>query len=284
MVRPEERETPAMAEGTRSGRVEPAGASPAPVSVGAPGSRPQPSSREAAGRAGRQEPVRWREPRSGEQARGPQHQVKPAASSHLQWESRAEHLAAKATFDAPGSGQIRASSLLGVQGAARVQGTTRNRRDPSALPSSRQGVSYKPMAKSSAAQRESEGLVVPSMVVTNNATGGKGPCFGHARSEGKREGMAAKSGPNHPGARWCDDKVRQPQRELWAGAERRDLPRHRVANHRRGDARRCTWGRDANLVVHAPSRRPSVSRVPEIGTHGLKGGSALSPMNNRSSR
>jgi hypothetical protein len=32
--------------------------------------------------------------------------------------------------------------------------------------------------------------------------------------------------------------------------------------------------------VHAPSRRPSVSRVPEIGTHGLKGGPALSPMTN----
>jgi hypothetical protein len=30
--------------------------------------------------------------------------------------------------------------------------------------------------------------------------------------------------------------------------------------------------------VHAPSRRPSVSRVPEIGTHGLKGGPALSPV------
>ena len=283
-MRPEERETSAFPEATRSGRVERAGASPVPEGIGAPGSRPQPLGGDADGRAGRRKPDVRREPSGGEQARGPQHEVKPAASSELQRESRAEHVAAKATHDAPGSGQIRASSLLGVEGAARVQGTTRNRRDPSALPSSRQGVSYKPMAKSSAAQRESEGLVVPSMVATNNATGGKGPCFGHARSEGKREGMAAKSGPNHPGARWCDDKVRQPQHELGAGAERRDLPRHRVANHRRGDARRCTWGRDANLVAHAPSRRPSVSRVPEIGTHGLKGGSALSPMNNRSSR
>jgi hypothetical protein len=209
VVRPEERETPASAEGTRSGRVEPAGASPAPVSVGAPGSRPQPSSRETAGRAGRQEPVRWREPRSGEQARGPQHQVKPAASSELQWESRAEHVAAKATFDAPGSGQIRASSLLGVEGAARVQGSRRNRRDPSAQPRSGTGGSYKPKAKASAAQRESEGTVVVTMAATNNATGAKGPCGGQVEGAGKREGMACESGPNHPGGREPDAKVRQ---------------------------------------------------------------------------
>jgi hypothetical protein len=60
----------------------------------------------------------------------------------------------------------------------------RNTRDPSASPPSGRGASYKPKAKSAAAQRESEGLVVPLMVATNNATGGKGPCFGRARSEG----------------------------------------------------------------------------------------------------
>ena len=54
----------------------------------------------------------------------------------------------------------RASDLGGVGGAARVQGEVRNTRDPSAQPSSRQGGSYKPKAKASAAQRESEGIVV----------------------------------------------------------------------------------------------------------------------------
>ncbi len=256
----------------------PAGASPAPVSAEAPGSRPQAGGEIRSVRAGRQEPLRR------EQQRGPQHEVKLAASKEKQWESRAALVTAKATPDAPGFGHIRASSLPGVESAARVEGEAWNTRDPSASPSSRQGASYKPMAKSSAAQRESEGLVVPSMVATNNATGGKGPCFGRARSEGKREGMAAKSGPNNPGARTCDAKVRQPQRGLWAGAERQRSSGQSPTRRARGDAHARGRRRGEHAAVHAPSRRPSASRVREIRKHGLKGGSALSPMNNRSSR
>jgi hypothetical protein len=256
----------------------PAGASPVPVGVGAPGSRPQVRAETLVARAGRRKPVRRREPCSGEQARGPQHEVKPAASTEEQWESRAAHVTAKAMLDAPGPGQIRASSLSGVWGAARVQGWLRNTRDPSASPSSRQGASYKPKAKSSAAQRESEGLVVPSMAATNNAVGGKGPCFGRARGEGKREGMAAKSGPNDPGARTCDVQVRQPQGEPGAGAERRRSPWRSPTSRAPGDARARGQRPGDHAVAHAPSRRPSVSRVREIRTHGLKGGPALSSL------
>jgi hypothetical protein len=36
--------------------------------------------------------------------------------------------------------------------------------------------SYKPKVKSSDAQRESEGIVVPGRPVEQNAGGGKGPC------------------------------------------------------------------------------------------------------------
>src|SRR5436190_902655 len=199
MVRPDERAAEASSEAARSGRVEPAGASPVPVSIGAPGSRPQSSGGDPDGRAGRQEPVRRREPRSGEQARGPQHQVKPAASSQLQRESRAEHVAAKATFVDATSEAVRATSLPGVQGAARVHGSAGNRRDPSAQPESGIGDSYKPKAKASVAQRESEGIVVVTMAATNNATGAKGPCGGQVVDGGKREGMARGSGSNHPG-------------------------------------------------------------------------------------
>jgi len=46
--------------------------------------------------------------------------------------------------------------------------------------------SYKPMAKSSGGQRESEGVVVVMIGVQNNAPGAKGPCFDHAGSGGKR--------------------------------------------------------------------------------------------------
>jgi group II intron reverse transcriptase/maturase len=58
------------------------------------------------------------------------------------------------------------------------------------------------------------------MVATKNATGGKGPCGGHVGEAGKREGMAAQSGPNNPGGRKPRDKVRQLQRRLWAAAKR----------------------------------------------------------------
>jgi len=86
------------------------------------------------------------------------------------------------------------------------------------------------------------------MAATNNATGGKGPCFGHAQDEGKREGLAGKTGPNYPGEHTLDEEAREPLRELRAAAER---------------------------FAHAALRRPSVSRVREIRTHGLNGGSAL---------
>ena len=46
--------------------------------------------------------------------------------------------------------------------------------------------SYKPMAKSSGGQRESEGVVVVMIGVQNNALGAKDPCFDRASVEGKR--------------------------------------------------------------------------------------------------
>jgi RNA-directed DNA polymerase len=100
-----------------------------------------------------------------------------------------------------------------------VQGSRRNRRDPSAQPVSGTGGTYKPKAKASAAQRESEGTVVVPMVATNNATGAKGPCGGQAEVAGKREGMAGESGPNHPGGRESAAKVRQLQQRLGEAAK-----------------------------------------------------------------
>jgi RNA-directed DNA polymerase len=58
------------------------------------------------------------------------------------------------------------------------------------------------------------------MVATNNAAGGKGPCGGHVQEAGNREGMAGRSGPNHPDGRPPVDKVRQLQRALWVAAKR----------------------------------------------------------------
>jgi len=254
----------------------PAGESPAPVGVGAPGSRPQVAGGDPHARAGCQKPVTRREPSSGKRAHGPQHKVKPATSTESQSGGRAAHVTAKATPAA--LVPKRAVGSGGVRGAARVQGGVRNTRDPSARPSSGQGVSYKPKAKSAAAQRESEGPIVPLMVVTNNATGGKEPCFGHARSEGKCEGMAGKTGPNHPGARMCDVQVREPQRGLWAGAKRSGPPARCVPRPPWSDACGWTYRFGRMRTVQASSRRPSVSRVREIRTHGLKGGPAPWPV------
>jgi RNA-directed DNA polymerase len=76
------------------------------------------------------------------------------------------------------------------------------------------------MAKPTIAQRESEGIVVPSIVAQKNATGGKGPWGGRARGGGTREGMAGETGPKSPGRRETDDKVQQLQRVLCGAAKR----------------------------------------------------------------
>ena len=168
--------------------------------------------------AGRQEPTKRREPYSGERVHGPQHEVKPAASTDLQTGSRAAHFTAKAT-SVTGRGSEPVAGLGGVWGAARGQGDARNTRDPSARPSSRRARTYKPKAKSGRVQRESEGTVVPRIAATNNAAGGKGPWGDCVVGAGKREGMAAKSGPSDPAGRRPDEKVRQLQRRLWAAAK-----------------------------------------------------------------
>ena len=90
---------------------------------------------------------------------------------------------------------------------------------PSEQPKSGQGRSYKPKAKASGAQRESEGAVVPLIGAQNNASGGKDPCFGQASREGKREGMTRTAGSNYPDGREPIDKVRKLQRKLYATAK-----------------------------------------------------------------
>jgi len=115
----------------------------------------------------------------------------------------------------------RAADSSGVRGAARSHGSGRNRRDPSARPTSGQGRSYKPKAKSSVAQRESEGAVVPSKAVANKAVGGKSPCGARAGDGGTRKGMPGPVSPaKHPGGSWPAENVRRLQRRLWAAAKR----------------------------------------------------------------
>jgi len=213
----------------------PAGVSPVHVRTGTPGSRPPARIERSAVEAGCREPLRR------EQERGPQHEVNPAASSQKQWEGRAAHVTVKA-ISAAGL-RPAAVGLPGVWGTARAHGSVGNRRDPSAPPESGQGRSYKPMVKSSGAQRESEGVVVPGMGVQHNAPGGKGPCFGRARDGGTRKGMVRSTGPNDPGGHSpiVSDglspvaNARRLPGELCAAAERRSARRHQFPYTSRWD-------------------------------------------------
>lgn len=163
----------------------------------------------------------------------------------------------------------------GVWGAARVQGEERNTRDPSAQPQSRRGGSYKRKAKSSAVQRESEGIVVPqpeaialgTNTVTNNAVGGKGPCSDQAGGAGTREGMAGKTGPNDPGGVSPRAKVRLLQRQLWIAAKRAPSRRfHALYDHLwRSDVLQEAWRRVRANRGAAGVDRQSIDGVEQYG-------------------
>jgi RNA-directed DNA polymerase len=118
-------------------------------------------------------------------------------------------------------------------------------------------------------ERESEGIVVPAIVATNNAAGGKGPWGDRVVRTGKREGMAAKSGPNDPGGRRPRDKVRQLQRRLCAAAKRAPGRRfHALYDHLgRRDVLQEAWKR-----VRANKGAAGVDgqTIAEVEQHGVK--------------
>jgi group II intron reverse transcriptase/maturase len=173
----------------------------------------------------------------------------------------------KATTNAQDS--ERAIDLGGVLGAARVQRGARNTRGPSLLLSSQQSGSYKPTAKSSAAERESEGRVVLTMVATNNAIGGKAPCGGHVQDAGNREGMAGKSGPNNPDGRPPVDKVRQLRRALWVAAKRSSGRRFHALYDRihRSDVLWEAWKR---VRKNRGSAGLDAQSIAEVEQHGVE--------------
>jgi RNA-directed DNA polymerase len=156
-----------------------------------------------------------------------------------------------------------------------VQGVERNTRDPSARTVSGQARSYKPKAKSSRAQRESEGIVVlhgaaraaPTKAVWHNAAGGKGPCGGHAEIAGKREGMAGQTGPNDPGGDEPCEQVRQLQRQLWAAAKRAPARRFHALYDQmcRADILREAWKRVRRNRGAAGMDRVSIQDVEQYG-------------------
>lgn len=224
----------------------PAGESPAAVITGEPRSRLAPEAQKPTGEAQCRKPD-VAQAASRKQQRGPQHQVKPAASSQKQPGSRAEHVAVKATQRAGKSGYARSPG--GVWGAARAEGAVRNTRDPSAQPTSGKDRPYKPSAKAGGAQRESEGVVVPTKAgtraVKKNAARGKGPWGGTASTGGKGEGMTRGSESNNPGRHEPDAKVRRLQRKLYVAAKQQKERRFHALYDRlcRSDVLHEAWER-----------------------------------------
>jgi len=258
MVRREE--AGVLSNGSLASRCpSPAGGSPASVSAGAPSSRPQASGEIPVARAGCRKPLR-RKP-----ARGPQHEVKPAASKHSQSESRAAHATAKAMSFAFESGDINAGGLGGVRGAARVQGDERNTRGPSAQPRSRQSDSYKPKVKSSRAQRESEGVVVPWITVQNNAVGGKGPYSGRVDGAATCKGMTGRTGSNYPIGLRPNVNVRHPQHQLGSQPSHEQIVHPCWCSSLRSDALELPHGTGRTRSVRIMLRSESTTGKPCAG-------------------
>jgi RNA-directed DNA polymerase len=131
---------------------------------------------------------------------------------------------------------------------------------------------YKPMVKSTGAQRESDGVVVPQIAVSN-AAGGKGPDFGHAGDEGTRKGMAGTARPNHPGGRKPDVNVRRLQNRLWAAAKQSSGRRFHALYDRihRDDVLWEAWERVRANRGAAGVDQQTVAAVEDYGVHRMLG-------------
>jgi len=131
--------------------------------------------------------------------------------------------------------------------------------------------SYKPSAKASAAQRESEGTVVVMRPVTNNAGGAKGPCGGKVGRASTREGMTGSTGSNHPEGRESLDKVRQLQRRLWSTAKRQPGRRFHALLDRiyRRDVLWEAWRRVKKNRGAAGVDAMTLAAVEQVGVEGF---------------
>ena len=154
--------------------VRPAGGSPVRVSAGAPGSRP------------RFVVERWRAERGVESLFGGSKRVGCDCSLvrlTIGELSRSCH----------GEGHVRQSWFrIGCGGSLRGKGSCTRARSDHGTRETRlfslvsEDRSYKPMAKASGGQRESDGVVVVMIGVQLKAPGAKGPDFGHGWAGGRR--------------------------------------------------------------------------------------------------
>ena len=255
--------------------IRPAGASPVRVSAGASGSRPQSRGEIPAAERGVESLF--------------------GGSKRVGWDcSLVTVTIGEPSRSCHGEGHVRQShsrigcggSLRGTETCTRARSDhgTRETRLASLVSKDR---SYKPKAKSSGGQRESDGVVVVQIGVQNNAPGAKDPDFDRACVGRERQGMPAHLlRANHPGGRmpavppasemalWASCRpvaLALPRCRLWAVAKRPQHPSLHAKQSRWGDSPRAAcWRRFGAGRVAAPGRS-SVSRVRENRTHGLKG-------------
>jgi RNA-directed DNA polymerase len=214
MVRPDdERDLSAIVgSNSSSGRDDLAGESPVRVSVGALGSRLPTNAKETSFvEAQRQKPGS-----TGKRARGPQpSEVNVAASSEYQpkgaRESRAGHAAAKAT-NSESDPNMESLVLPGVEAAARVYRSSRNRRGPTRSSSSEE-TKWISAERETTTRREGVRGGRSTDEAADNAVEGRAsasvtPSSKDVRGHGSEE-------PNNP-----IDKVRQLQRRLYVAAKR----------------------------------------------------------------
>ena len=104
---------------------------------------------------------------------------------------------------------------------------------------------YKPVVKTLGGKRESDGVVVP-LIAVSNAAGGKGPDFGHVGDGGKREGMTGTARSIYPeGRHMAPAKVRRLQNRIWAAAKQSEGRRFHALYDRiyRSDVLYEAWNR-----------------------------------------
>jgi hypothetical protein len=156
MVRPER-----VVELGDSRCIELAGGSPAAVSAAAPRSRPRASRETLPSEWGVKSPQLAVRLAGGEQVHRPsvKRTLQPRDINTRKVGSAEPLMSRRRQQTAPGIGTVQ--DAHGVWRRACGDSWIRNRRDPSLLLTSSEGVSYKPKAKGRRAGRESEGLIVP---------------------------------------------------------------------------------------------------------------------------
>jgi hypothetical protein len=261
--------------------IRPAGESPVRVGVGAPGSRPQSRGEIPAAERGVESLF------GGSKRAGCDCSLvtftteEPSRSYHGEGHVRRVGFRS-ARRVLPGYGELHART---------VWFGTRETRLGSLVSKDR---SYKPMVKSSGAQRESEGAVVVVIGVQKNAPGAKGPRFDRACVGSERQDMTARlMRSNYPGGRRPvvpagsemalgatrrSVALARPRGRLWVAAKQPRSRTSRAKWSRWGDSSRAACCRGISVGCVAAPGRSSESRVRENRTHGLKGESGNRPV------